>query len=130
MPLVRREPSRRSYVNTIGVVCAVVLVVQSWSWIALTDRLQRTMGSEVEGCVPFDAPEMRWAAHTALSHWSISTYSLIVQGDRPSAIVLPAGVCGQIDLRKGLYLTPWYTSGWNTRWFNLDRLRTRGPADD
>jgi hypothetical protein len=123
MPIVRREPSRRAYVNTIGVTCALVLAVQSGSWFALTARLQRTMGSEVKGCVSFNAPEMQWAADTVLSHWSISTYSLIVQGARPGAIVLPAGVCGQIDLRAGLYLTPWYTGGWNTRWFQMDRLR-------
>ncbi len=130
---VRFQPSSRgAYLNAIAVVCAAVLATQSWSWWSMTTRLQRTLRQETHNCVSFDSPAMAWAAHTALSHWSISTYSLMVQGDRPAAVVLPDSLCGAVDLRKGLYLTPWYTGTWNTQWFNMDRLRpslTAGRAE-
>jgi hypothetical protein len=116
-------PSRLAYAHAIAVVFAAVLAVQSWSWHAMTTELRGTLESSTVRCVSFDAPAMRWAAHTALSHWSISTYSLLVQGDRPRAIVLPDGLCEGVGLRGGLYLTPWYTGGWDTRWFSMDRLR-------
>ncbi len=115
--------SRAAYLNAIAVVCAAVLVAQSWSWHTMTARLRLTMSMATAHCLSFDGPEMRWARDTALGHWAISTYSLIVQGDRPGAIVLPDGLCGMNDPSNGLYLTSWYTGGWNTRWFYMDRLR-------
>ncbi len=117
-----RQPARGLYLNAIAVICALVLVVQSWSWLSMTIRLQDTLRREAKRCVPFDSPSMEWAADTALSHWSISTYSLMVQGDRPGAVVLPGRQCSQIDFRHGLYLTPWYTDTSKMRWFDLGRL--------
>jgi hypothetical protein len=116
-------PSRRVYLWTIAAACSAVLVVQSWSWMTLTRRLESTVAQQQERCVSFDAPAYQWAAHTALSHWSISTFSLLVQGERPHTVVLPRGMCSQIDLSAGLYLAPWYTHTWDGRWFDFGRLR-------
>jgi hypothetical protein len=89
----------------------------------LTEQLRHTVTSAPATCQSLDGPAYRWAYNTALWHYSITTTSLVVQGPRPSAVVLPAGMCDRTDAHAGLYIADWYTQSWNTRWFDLSGLR-------
>ncbi len=123
VPIPARLPSRRLYANAIATVCCVTLVAQGYSWHQLRNRLVQTTALARTACQSLDAPDYRWTTGTALGEWEISAYSIIVQGDRPSTVVLADDLCRTVDFHKGLYLTPWYTHGWDARWFNLDRMR-------
>jgi hypothetical protein len=113
---------RTRIVLLIAVIFAAALSANSLGWFRLTHKLENTLAASREACIPLSSID--WIDHTPLEHWSVATYSLVVQGRHPTAIVLPDDDCSaaQVD---GLHVTDWYTRPWDKGWFDLDALDQR-----
>ena len=117
----RAEMSIRSRIMLLAaVVFSVVLSANSLGWLRLTDRLENTLASRSEACIPMSSID--WIHKTALDHWSTTAYSLVLQGRRPTKIVLAdEDACAAISPDHAP-ITDWYTRPWDDGWFDLEGL--------
>jgi len=110
---------RARTVQVVGVVFALVIVLQSLSWIQVTNQLQAAIDQSPGACVSMSA--LSDVPHTALSHWSLTPYSIILQGTVPSKVVLN-GDCAAVNFTKGLPVAAWDLRPWTTGAFDMHVL--------
>jgi hypothetical protein len=113
---------RRSIAERIALIFALVVVVQSASWALMSASLRSSLAGAGPGCLSQDLPELRWTKATALSHWSITPYSLLLQGRRPHAVILQGDLCATSDFAGGLPVADWEWRAWGNGWLELDAL--------
>jgi hypothetical protein len=115
---------RSRIVLCTGIICLLTLSAQSVGWIQITQRLQGIIAQSPTACVP--ASSIEWLNRTPLNHFSLTTYSLVIQGRTPEKVVLPDNACSQTDFTTGFPLTEegdWRE--WEGGWFDMRRLRER-----
>ena len=115
---------RSQIVLCAGVICLLTLSAQSVGWIQITQHLQGIIAQSPTACVP--ASSIEWLNRTPLNHFSLTTYSLVIQGRTPEKVVLPDNACSQTDFTTGFPLTEegdWRE--WEGGWFDMRRLRER-----
>jgi len=119
----RGELRTRTRANlAIAAIFAVVLSANGLLWYRLTARLDAALEASATSCIPMES--LDWIDKTALSHWSITPYSLVLQGRHPTKIVLPEAACTRIHA-QGMPLTDWRLRPWDRGWFALDQLEQR-----
>jgi hypothetical protein len=119
------DAHRNRTVAVVGVICAVVLAVQGLGWVGLAGRLQDTLAESVEPAIP--AATLDWLEGTPLTHWSVTAYSILLQGDDADAVVLYDDYpdLGRAGFEDGLYIADWYWRSWSEGAFDLSRLAER-----
>ena len=122
----RGELRTRTRANlAIAAIFAVVLSANGLLWYRLTARLDAALEASATSCIPMES--LDWIDKTALSHWSITPYSLVLQGRHPTKIVLPEAACTRIHA-QGMPLTDWRLRPWDRGWFALDQLSSGSRA--
>jgi hypothetical protein len=89
----------------------------------LTQQLREIITQRNCSCI--SAKSLTQLNHTALQHWSISTYAFLLQGQTPDTLVLLGDGCGEAAFRDALPLTVWSVRGWTGGWFKLQPLRSQ-----
>ncbi len=128
-PRVRLESSeeerewehRLGLVQTAAVVFAIVFCVQSTAWYGLTNRLREAIDENRRGCV--SKASLPWLSNTALNHWSISSYGILLQGRIPRLFIAGDGQpCAQASSSRALLMTPRDYRAKTGGWFDLSAL--------
>ena len=119
---------RLNSVLLLGIGFFFAMLVQSMSWRQLTTSLQHEMSQNQFSCMSMTS--LAWLERTPLNHWSVTTYSLLLQGQQPQSMVLGWENCASNDFSKGVQTVPWAVAGERTGgWFQLDQLQQRAVAD-
>lgn len=121
----RAEWNHRSLiVMGTGLIFLFTFSLQSLGWINLTQRLQQTISESPLACIP--ASSIEWINRTPFNHFSITSYSILVQGRSPTKVVLPDNQCAEADLTTGFPLAEdWEWRRWEGGWFNMQYLKER-----
>jgi hypothetical protein len=106
-------------VQVIGLIFTIVIGLQSWSWLNVTWSFQAEVAQYPGACV--SSSSLLSVLHTSLYHWSLTPYSLILQGFEPHQIVL-YGNCGQTDFKQGVPIASWDLHRWATGQFDMHLL--------
>jgi hypothetical protein len=82
--------------------------------------------------VPHELPELSWTMTTALYHWSITPYSLLLQGRAPAAVILQKKHCETSDFVTGFPVADWDWRLWRGGWLDLRILeqQLKGRLND
>ncbi|MBX3062242.1 MAG: hypothetical protein KF726_04655 [Anaerolineae bacterium] len=121
--LLESQP-RQSVLMRLAWLFTVVIVIQSLFWFAFTDRLKTTLASTTP-CLRANTANLLWTNYTAMNHWSITAYSVIIQGDAATSIVLPGDQCEIADFSQGFPVADWDFRRWDQLWFHLQSLADR-----
>jgi hypothetical protein len=114
---------RRRLTQAVGLIFALTLAVQSFVWLNMTNQLRDTLAQSQTACLTTDSPSLAWTARTALNHWSITPYAVMVQGRTVTKIVEPPGGCAADKFARGFWLAPWDLKAWQGHyWFDFSRL--------
>jgi hypothetical protein len=118
-------------VQLTGLIFFLVITIQGLNWVNLTNRLQQTMRSSPTSCI--SASTIAWLPNTPLEHWSLTTYSLLIQSRRPDKVVMPGNGCVEESFADGLPVAIFGPGGWTIRdwqhgWFDLSVLHTQLTA--
>jgi hypothetical protein len=119
--------SRYPIMNGVGIVFAVVLSLQSFGFWHATNDLRAYLSATSEPCIDRDSLTM--IQGTALDHWTLPTYVIVLQGKTPESLVLDAEGCLIARGTGPLQLVPFkeYAGG---NWFDLTRVRSAIPAGE
>lgn len=113
--------------HLIALFFLLVLGTQSLVWSSLEGRLQSAVAGSGTACLP--ATSLPWLGRTPLNHWSVTARSLLLQGRRPSSVVmLEEQACASAASARGLSIARFNPTsadvrGWQGGWFNLDQLK-------
>lgn len=125
---------RTRIAQTVGLIFALTLIVQSTAWVGLTARLRDTMVRSPWHCV--SAGPAEGINGTPLDHWSIATRSILLQGQNPQQIVLNNDSCGEVNFADSTYLYRYLDTNFvrsrlarGSGWFNIDRLNQQLRSD-
>ncbi len=111
---------RRRTIQMIGVVFLIVIVTQSLSWVNLDNGIRQTIAANPGACVPQSTIARQSA--DLLGHWTMTPYSILVQGMEPQKIVLPDSVCKSYQFTANLPIADWDQRGWNDGRFDMHLL--------
>jgi hypothetical protein len=116
---------RANVCRAIGLVFLVVLSIQSVVWVNLTGTIQKAATANPTACISgFSIPNV---ANSAIGHWSIAPYSLLLAGQQPKEIILNDYACTEKRLAEGLPVTLWEWRKWEGGWFDLTNLKSQLP---
>src|SRR4029078_1323185 len=73
-------------IQLTGLAFAVVLILQSLTWMSVTNQLKAAMLQTPAACISNSSVPI--VSRSALATWSVTPYSLILQGLTPSQVVL------------------------------------------
>jgi hypothetical protein len=114
---------RRRLTQAVGLIFALTLAVQSFIWLNLTNKLRDTLAQSQTACLTTDSPALAWASQTVLNHWSITAYSVVVQGRTVTKIVEPPEGCTKDKFANGFWIASWDLKAWEGHyWFDFSRL--------
>ncbi len=116
-------PHRRRSVQVIGAVFLLVLVTQSLSWTNLDNGIRQTIAASPGACVPQSSISSQNAE--LLGHWSMTPYSILLQGMQPQKIILPDNICQTYKFASDLPIADWDHRDWNSGRFNMQILNER-----
>ena len=121
----RLEAQRVRIAQGIAIVFLAVLAVQSFVWLNLSTQLRATVTSNAPACIPFET--LGWLHGTMLDHWSVTSYSLLLQGRAPTRFVLRGLECERADFEKGIPYAIYAPDKinyrpWTLGWFDLGAL--------
>jgi hypothetical protein len=119
---------RMRLVQLTGLIFFVVVSIQSITWLNLTNRLREQMTSSSSPCI--SASSLAWLRASPLDHWSLTSYSLLVQGRSPEKVVMAESGCSDESFLNGLLVAQfgpgnWNVRNWNQGWFDLHSLGER-----
>jgi len=116
---------RARIVQVIAAASSIVLIVQSFAWLNLNERLRDTVATSPWTCI--SAGTLSWLPGTPLDHWSLAQRVVLQQGRNPQQIMLDGNGCGETDFTAGLPLDPTIAPTvlrpWNRGWFNFAGVR-------
>jgi len=117
---------RRVVIALLGFSIAFVVIVQGLTWFQFTQELRRTIESSAQGCI--STADLPWLEQTAMNHWALASYSLLLQGRTPKTIVMRDGECADADFADGLPVALFDTRNidvrnWHAGWFHKEELR-------
>jgi hypothetical protein len=114
---------RRRTVQMIGVVFLLVLVTQSVSWVKLDNDIRQTVAAHQGACVPLSSISRQ--SGSLLGHWSMTPYSILLQGLEPQKIILRDELCQNYQFAANLPIADWDLRSWNGGRFDM-RLLNQG----
>lgn len=104
----------------VALSCSVVLIVQSATWLHLSNRLIESMTQSGWGCLPMS--RLGWLDDTPLSSFATPAYSVLLQGRTPNKVVLSGDACSTETFNRGVALHEFATRSLSQGWFNLQPL--------
>jgi len=117
-------PYRLRLLQTVGLTFAVSLLVQSIWWVNYADRLRSAMANSQSACLSLSDPQFSWIGTTPLDHWTITGYSLLLQGRTPQKIILKDMPCTPESFAKGVPIEFNFPYPWDAQTpFDLSQLK-------
>jgi hypothetical protein len=119
----RQDPVWSYRVKTaqfVALSCSVVLIVQSATWLHLSNRLVESMSQSGWSCLSMS--RLGWLDDTALSSFATPAYSILLQGRTPTKVVLSGDACSSETFEQGVALHAFATRDLSQGWFNLHPL--------
>ncbi len=102
---------RQPALPVIGASFLVVLALQSAVWMGMTRRLLTELAAAPNRCVQRES--IRWIRGTALDHWATDAYAIVIQGQKPDALILTGDGCTLLAATHTLHiLNDSRTAGW------------------
>lgn len=114
---------RTRTVRMVALVFLVVLFAQGISWVGLTNRLRETIIQSRDVCI--SSSSVSWLTQTPLNHWSITSYSILLQGRVPEKVILADNLCLAGKVPSDLHVSPWDPPLTGDGWFDLQKLKNR-----
>ena len=112
---------RAVIVLTCCIAFAAVLSIQALGWQNLTRHLMADVRDFKDWMVPQEAID--WIHATPLDHWSTPSYVLLLQGRRPSKLLLPMDAVSALRApQPRIALAPWdlrSIAGESNAWFDF-----------
>jgi hypothetical protein len=97
---------RSLIVLTCSIAFSAVLSIQALGWQNLTRHLMADVNDFNDWIVPQEAID--WIDATPLDHWSTPSYVLLLQGRRPSKLLLPMDAVSALQApQPRIALAPW-----------------------
>lgn len=123
----QRWQQRRPLIQLIGLTFALVLSIQSIHWLFFTTQLRNTLLTTAQACLNTDSADIRWTEATALNHWAIAPYALLLQGNAPRTLVMRDQGCTRYhyNVTTGFLLADWDWQRWDEGWLDWSTLRER-----
>ena len=121
LPDVSERALRRAAVLGAAAAFALVLLLQTATWSALSDRLAGDLASAPAACEP--VAQIPWTAQTAFGHWSVTTLSMELQGRTPKRLVVSQPTCQAALLPTGIPIDGFDRLNYSGGWFHLQPLR-------
>ncbi len=119
------RPQHLRLIRVVGLVFALSLSIQSLEWVAMTQLMRQSMNRSDAVCLSVNSDELRWISYTIFNHWSVTPYSILIQGQRPTKIIMPENLCaqpGSID-QFGIRIAEWEKRQWQrVGWFDFSRM--------
>jgi hypothetical protein len=108
---------RQPMIIAIGAIFLIVVTIQGLLWNQLTNRLL----AEIQGggCIPRQT--MHWTSHTPFNHWSLASYTILLQGRTPQTLVLDNTGCNDYAV-DGTVNIIWLSRHSGDGWFDLDKV--------
>jgi hypothetical protein len=127
--IAERWQQRRPLIQLIGLCFALVLSIQSVYWLSFNTHLRNTLLTTEQACLNTNAPDIRWTEQTALNHWAIVPYTLMLQGNSPRTLVMRDEGCSNYhyNAKTGFLLAGWDWQRWDLGWLDWSTLRARLP---
>jgi hypothetical protein len=110
--------ARGPAVVAAAVSLLVLFAVQGASWSALRERFARDLAAGGGPCVPLSA--LPSVPRTALTHWSSTPLSIVLQGRRPARIATTGEGCEELARTAAVRIAPWDLRA-REGWFRLPR---------
>ena len=105
-----------------GLIFFLTFTSQSLGWLGITRELRSTIATSDRICIPTSSIE--WLDETPLNSFSITAYSLILQGHAPEKIILVDNYCAESDFTAGFPLAQdWDWYAWDQGWFEMSQLK-------
>ncbi|HEX2910246.1 MAG TPA: hypothetical protein VH186_05515 [Chloroflexia bacterium] len=123
---------RSSIILLVGAIFFIVLSIQSFGWFNLSNQLREALPANAKAC--YSQNDIEWIANSPIDHWSVTPYSLLLQGKEPHSIVVSKGItCSESISSVGVVITHYNPDSqdihkWNSSWFNLQRLKEIGKG--
>lgn len=111
---------RQRILLLISVTFLLVLSAQSMSWVNLTRRLRQSIAQVPNICIKTGSIE--WINESAFNHWSITPYSLAIQGRTPTKVILEGDHCSGEGFTEGIRIAEWHWRSWDDGWFDTGNL--------
>ncbi|TAK33775.1 MAG: hypothetical protein EPO21_11885 [Chloroflexota bacterium] len=118
---------RARTIQVVGAVFFLVLSTQTISWRGATAQLRQAISESTYTCI--STTSIPWLHSAPLNHWSVTAYSLLLQGRNPQKVVQQGDICTEGDFADGLYMADFYTHAWTGNWFDLQPLYRRLVTD-
>lgn len=123
-------PHRQMTVQLAGLTSLLTLATQSYVWHTMSTRLLDEMKRSDFACISMTS--VPWMERTALNHWSVTAYSLVLQGRAPRSVVLGHSTCTMSLLKDDVQIAvaPWEDADWHGGgWFAFAALYRRIRQD-
>ncbi|CAG0927119.1 hypothetical protein TFLX_00364 [Thermoflexales bacterium] len=115
---------RRRTAQMIGAVFLLVLVTQSLSWTNLDYRIRQAVAANPGACVPQSSISQQSAA-SLLGHWTMTPYSILLQGMQPQKVILRNELCETYPFKADLPIAEWDRRNWNSGRFDMHVLNEK-----
>jgi hypothetical protein len=112
---------RRWVIGSAALVFCAVIVLLSVDSLDFKQTLRTALADSPSACVASESLHALGA--TALNHWSISTYAVVVQNREPRQIVLTGDGCAMASRSGRILLVPWDDTSDGRGWFDLSHVR-------
>ncbi len=122
-------PHRLRTVQAVSLAFALILGLQSLSWMDVSSRFKVIMAGNPSACIPVETVNRAiGTGSTPLGHWSVTAYSLLQQGKMPQKVVMMTTDCATVDFTQGLPVASWDLREWTQGWFDLRLLQQQLQA--
>lgn len=118
---------RRRVIQLAAVVFLLVLSVQSFVWLNLSNRLRAEIALTAPGCIATTTFE--WLQGTVMDDWAITPFAFLLEGRAPTHLILKGTGCARADYAQGLPTAVYPPNDriqyqrWTSRWFTFDTLQ-------
>jgi hypothetical protein len=114
---------RLRVIQVAGVICVLFTLLQSGVWMSSVAAMEEERAANDAACLSSYALDM--PRYPMLFHWSITPYTLLLQGRQPQQVVLFLEDCASYDFSEGMRVIPETLNLWESRWFDMTALRQR-----
>ena len=117
--------TRLLVIQSTAVIFGIVLGIQSFSFVVMTQQLSAIIDASQTPCIGIS--KLRALNKTAFGHWSITAYSILLQGRHPTKIVLSDNACTHLGQSDGFPLAEFSATRVDKRyftggWFDMQAL--------
>jgi hypothetical protein len=119
------QPPYQAAVLALALLFSGVLLLQTLTWVRLTGRLMNDLASQPQGCV--STAQLPWLGETAFKHWFTPSYVILMQGRRPTHLLMEGDGCAAFNAGKFVQTSPWDQFPFQGGWFDFTQVEKTAP---